>query len=84
MNSNSPHSRKLEESEFQDWLLHPCTVRLREEFQRRKQAFMEQWAAGEFTDTSNQATAMLNAQAIGGCKILQLVLDLEYEDLYSN
>ena len=72
----------LQASEFEDWLAHPCTTRLREAFRERKQAFMESWAAGDFTDTSNVATAMLNAEAIGACKILQQVIDLEYEDLY--
>ncbi len=82
MPSNNQQPPSREQSEFVDWLQHPCTKLLQENFRERRQVFMEAWAAGKFTDTNNAATAMLNAEAIGGCKILQLVLDIEFEDLY--
>lgn len=45
---------------------------------RRKEAFKESWARGDFTHLEHIATALLNAKAIGACDTLQEVLEIDY------
>ena len=70
---------------WDSWLLHPVTQALRKLLHRRQEELKEQWAAGQFTDQGQYATAILNAKAIGNCEAYEKieVLDLEtlLEDL---
>ena len=69
------------ETEFLEWLQNPVTQRFREILRDRKESLKESWAGGAFTDLSQYGTAILNAKAIGNCEMLDLMINVEYEEL---
>ena len=69
------------EAEWQDWLDHPATKAQLRLLRKWKEEAKEQWAAGAFTDLSQYGTAILNAKAIGGCELIENVLDLTFEQV---
>ena len=75
--SNSPATL------FNEWLAHPVTVRLRHFLQNQQAALRTQWSSGAFTSESIEKGALLNANAIGQCEVLEQLLNLEPEQLFS-
>lgn len=71
----------VSEEEFLGWLEHPITKALRQMMRNRINLEKERWASGAFTDQSQFGTAILNAKAIGGCEVCELVAGLDYETL---
>lgn len=66
---------------FNEWKEHPATRALIEWCALQRQALMEQWAAGNFTDASKDGTAQLNAENVGKCIALGWVQTIEPSDL---
>jgi hypothetical protein len=69
--------------QFNEWLAHPLTVRLRHLLQDQLAELQEQWSSGAFTDGSMEKMALLNANAVGQCEVIRLLLDLEANQLIS-
>ena len=66
---------------FNEWLANPLTVRLRHLLQGQLAELQEQWSSGAFTADSVEKTALLNANAVGQCEVIRLLLDLEPNQL---
>lgn len=66
---------------FNEWLAHPLTVRLRHLLMGQLVDLQSQWSSGTFTAESAEKTAMLNANAVGQCEVIQYLLDLEPNQL---
>lgn len=71
----------LSEEEFLGWSEHPVTKALRSAMRAQVERAKERWAAGEFLDQSQFATAVENARAIGGCEAAGFIIELDYETL---
>jgi hypothetical protein len=72
---------EITEQEWADWRLHPVTA----QFHRRLESFLEdlkeQWTQGNFTSTTTDETAQLNALNIGKAQMITDILGLDYETL---
>ena len=69
------------EIRFNEWLAHPLTVRLRHLLADQLSELQEQWSNGAFTAESVEKSALLNANAVGQCEVIRLILDLEPNQL---
>jgi len=56
-------------------------VSLRKWLCLKQQELKEQWADGDYTGQQHFETALLNAAAIGRCKTLKELEELEFEQL---
>ena len=74
-------SEQVSQELWDSWLLHPVTQALRKLLHRRQEELKEQWAAGQFTDQGQYATAILNAKAIGNCEAYERIERLELVEL---
>ena len=63
----------ITESEWTEWLEHPCTKFVREIAQKRRQSIKDSWESGALRDQLD------SAEALGACKALQMLEDLDYE-----
>ena len=77
----SQQNRLPTEQEFQDWLEHPATQALRSLLLQEIQTLKDQWAAGAFTNEAQYATHMLNASAIGGIRVAERVIAMDYDQI---
>ena len=74
--------RKVQMAEaWAEWRQLPQTQRLWRVMRKWKEDLKEQWASGKFTDASNIATAMQNANAIGKCELLDRLMTLEWDQM---
>lgn len=72
----------ITEDMWADWLGHPVTeALLRQVLPARLEELRNKWEAGDFTDQSQFATAISNAAAIGQCKAIRWVMELNHETL---
>jgi len=67
---------------YQEWLQHPVTIRLNRFLEAQRQELLLQWSKGNFTGDSSDKTAQLNANALGQCEVLSVLIDLEFQQLY--
>lgn len=67
------------EEEWQEWLMHPCTKRLRYWAEVEREGLKEAWANGDFSAAFDMEMAVKNAGATGACSILVEVIDLPYD-----
>ena len=67
------------QDEWEDWLQHPCTKRLRFWAQHGRQDLMEGWAKGNFAAAFTMEMAVKNAGATGACSVYELVNEMDYE-----
>lgn len=77
------HRPALSEEEFLAWRQHPVTEGLIVLLRGRIDGLKERWAAGQFTDPSQFGTAILNAEAIGECKLCEVLIALDFEQFHS-
>jgi hypothetical protein len=63
--------------QYNDWLTHPVTLALNHYLRSQRELLKEQWANGAFTAPSVEQTALLTANAVGQCEVLNDLLDLE-------
>ena len=71
----------LEERAFKEWLMHPITIKLRLFARERREAIRDQWEHGNISDWVKDIHVLLNAAAIGECKSLAWIEELEWGDL---
>lgn len=69
----------LSEDQFKAWKELPESKALFSAVFARKERLKEQWASGQFTELFEHATAIKNAQAIGECKMLEWILELDFD-----
>lgn len=79
MNQNAS---QLTQERFDDWLQHPTTGALKRFLAEELASLKNQWANGAFTADSVERLALLQANAIGQCEVLQKLLDLDIQQLY--
>ena len=72
-----PSEKVPTEQEWEEWLQHPCTKRLREWAGVCRQNLMEQWAEGNFSAAFDMEMAVKNAGATGACSVFA---DLQHPD----
>jgi hypothetical protein len=65
---------------YEDWLAHPITVALNQHLRRQLEELSSQWRQGNFTSDTVDKTALLNANAIGQCEVLDTLLNLKPEE----
>ena len=73
--------RTKEQEEFLQWLQNPVSQQLRQWAQRKRQALMESWANGQFSDGFDVAMAVKNAGATGACSAYLEVMEVNFETL---
>lgn len=71
----------ISEIEWADWKLNPVTKAVFAVLRERHTSLMEGWANGEFTGSTIDQTAQLNAKAIGEAQGLARVLALDFEQV---
>lgn len=59
----------------------PETERLWKVLRLWRERFKEDWASGKFSNMANIQIQMANAEAVGMCRLIEQILDLEWEDL---
>ena len=67
---------------FNEWLAHPVTVRFRHLLQEQLEEIKTQWSRGAYTSESLEKSAMLNANMLGQCEVIELLLSLEANQLF--
>jgi len=77
-----PAASSVQEVEFREWMLHPTTKRLLAAARERRQAVMEEWAAGAYTAETADGTIQRNAKGIARCQELSWLVEIEFMDLY--
>jgi len=68
--------------QFNDWSTHPVTLALRRHLQNQLQSLKDQWSNGNFTASTAEATALLSANAVGQCEVLNQLLSIEQDQLF--
>jgi len=74
----------VSQEQLDDWLAHPVTRQFAARLRRERQAIMEKWAAGAFTDDTEFKTALKGAASVRHCQVLETLLDLEPSDFEEN
>lgn len=69
------------ESEWEEWLQHPCTKRLRFWAERERLSLMERWADGNFSAAFDMEMAVKNAGATGACSVYKDLNELDYQQI---
>ena len=78
----SQSANELIQQRFEDWSMHPGTVALRRLLRAELSNLKDRWASGGFTADTVEASALLSANAVGQCEIIQVLLDLTPEQLF--
>ena len=58
-----------------DWAHHPVTEEFLQQLVDSKQDTMEAWAAEKFTAHTPEGTAVVNATALGGIRVLDQLIE---------
>lgn len=82
-NRPPPLKEVVSEEEWSGWVGHPITQIFRALMRKRLEDTKQNWADGKLTHPSAEGTAMLSASAIGGCKVLNELLNLTADDINS-
>ena len=69
----------IEKEDVVVWLSNPCTKEVIAQLYEERQYILEQWAQGQFTGESSEATAQLNAEMLGRIKAIDMHLSLYQE-----
>ncbi len=67
------------EEEFKEWLTHPCTQWVRYVLSVKRNNYRHEWEGGSFSQIAATEYMVYNAAAVGECKGLAFVQDMEYE-----
>lgn len=70
------------EVEFDEWLVHPMTQRLRSVAEGKLAFLKNQWVMSNFATENAHESVTLNARAIGQAIEMDWLMKLEFEDLY--
>lgn len=73
----------IEETEFNEWLMHPVTKAVRELLEKKREELRQQWEGGSFTDYSAETTVLVNVGNLGTCKGFAFVSELDYQTYLS-
>jgi hypothetical protein len=72
---------EVKEQEWEEWKLNPVTQALLHQFlPAAKQSLMDQWAAGQFQDETEDCTLARNAAALGQIELIDRLKELTLED----
>lgn len=69
------------ETEWEEWLIHPCSKRLRRWAEQSRLDLMELWAGGKFSAAFDMEMAVKNAGATGACSVYETVTELDYQQI---
>lgn len=72
---------KVTKEEWEDWKAHPVTLVLEAYLKARRQALMEQWAAGQFQNESKDVTQIANQNALSEIHVATEIIELEFEQV---
>ena len=72
-------SRAITEGEFNEWLVHPVTIAVKEILAAKREQLRQAWEGGSFTDYESTTMAMVNVGNIGTCRGYAFVQELDYE-----
>ena len=67
--------------QWDEWLAHPCTKRLRYWAEKQREELKEKWAAGDFSAAFDMEMAVKNAGATGACSVYVDLIDPNYEQI---
>lgn len=56
-----------------DWKTHPVTKEFFKELGIAREAILEEWAAGGYTEESSEGTAQKNACALGNLQMIEQI-----------
>lgn len=69
------------EEEWQEWLHHPCTKRLRFWAAQTREELRNLWEDGTFSASFETEMIVKNAGATGACSVLKDLVDPDYEKI---
>ena len=69
------------EEEWAEWLIHPCTKRLRFWAEHERMQLMTRWSEGEFSAAFDMEMAVKNAGATGACSVYVNLIDPDYQQI---
>jgi len=69
------------EEEYLEWLSNPVTQVYRLYLRAYREALKEQWARGQFSETTIEGTALADAAVRGEVASLDRLMSLEFEQL---
>jgi len=69
------------EEEWNEWLHHPCTNRLRLWADKSREELKDEWAEGHFSAAFDMEMAVKNAGATGACSIYKEIVTLDYQQI---
>lgn len=72
---------EVTEQEWADWRLHPVTKQYHRRLEQFLESLKQQWVSGNFTSTTVDETAQLNASNIGKAQMLIDILGMDFETL---
>jgi len=73
-------TEKVTEQLFKEWLQHPVTEVLRQQWAANQLFRLQQeWSNGGFTHVDPYATIQANQAAVGACSVYVEVRDLDFE-----
>ena len=76
-----PSEKAVTEDDWNEWLQHPCTKRLRIWADEQRTDLMEQWANGNFSAAFDMEMAVKNAGATGACSVYVDIRELDYKQI---
>jgi hypothetical protein len=76
-----PHEQPLKQSDFDEWIHSPVTQGVFTWLEKLIQEDHRKWEDGLLTAESYEGTLQLNSEAIGRCKVLRTILELDFEQL---
>jgi len=65
----------IQDADRKEWAHHPVTQEFLQQLRNSKQDTMEAWASEAFIGEGIEATAMQNATALGGVRVLVEMID---------
>ena len=67
--------------EWQAWLHLPETERWFQALRLLREIFKEDWASGKFSNMGNIQVQMANAEAVGMCRLVEQLLEMDWESV---
>lgn len=71
-------SQQVSQDEWAEWLLNPTTRTFRTLLLKKREDYKEAWAQGTTISETEFGTKFLNGQAIGACKLIEDLLELDH------
>ena len=73
--------RMPSEDEWNEWLQHPCTKRLRDWAGKSRESLRDLWEGGSLSASWKAEMIVKNAGATGACSVYKDLIDPDYQQI---